>query len=584
MNLSDTFPPLEAPAPAAVRPWSFPDHARPVPDRRATFAVMLVGTLLSLALSGYAAGEENNYYQMPILAGLYHEPQFATDPFIQSLRFYASGFWQMLSGSANGPHVYTILFAFQILSRMILVFSIMEWATLLECGSVMEVATFTALVLLSSTIRGFSNAGVGGLLISSFTHSEMANGTMLLALVWAGRGRITASLAVNGVTFFLNAFVGVWTLVPLVFIIWSHWRHHGVAGRTLARQAAWGVGILAAFAAPVVHNILANPYTREAPSFDYVGFLQSFFPYHFLIWSTSHREQGLLAVIFCCGLATASMLPTSRAALKAALWGAASVWIAGVFLPFLSHSRLLLNLHLLRSGSTVHMLSAIAVAALATRWVFSGTASDRLVWAPLLFVLSCTLKIFMPLVLVLLVVRRWRPAVAVGLRRYAAPALLLAGVAFNVALIYRAAVSSRVAVQKRDDWQALGTWARAHTAVDALFLNPPGISWGMGMSAKNDAFQDGLSEGAPVFTYFSHRQSWVSSPAGAAVMWAPAYYPTWHARITEVRALKTLPDRLDYAARNGIAYVVDGCARTDPRPPLARFGRLCLFSSRSTQS
>ncbi|MBM9402256.1 hypothetical protein JUN65_11750 [Gluconacetobacter azotocaptans] len=556
-----------------------------VANWRTGFALVSFGALFSLILSGYSAGEENNFYQLPILGGLYHEPQFSNDPFIQSLRFYASGFWQLLSGRMDGPEIYVLLFVFQLLSRMILFAGMLSWASLLGIESDRERLAFIALVALSSTLNGFSNAGVGGLLITSFTHSEVANGTTLLALAWAARGSVTTAFAMNGVTFFLNAFVAVWTAVPLGLIILAQWWQGRWTWRGLLVRALAGLAIFAILAEPVVRDVEADPYTKVAPGFDYVAFLESFFPYHFLIWSDPLREIGLLAVVFCCGMLAVQMLRAPDAFLAPALGGAAVVWVAGVVLPYITHARVLLDLHLLRSGSTIHLLAAIAIAALATRWCFSRNGSDRSVWAPSLIMLSCTFSIAMPLALLLLLSRRLWPATtarwcnAAPWLAYAGPALLLMVALFNGARIYHAAKWSRTVAEWRGDWQALGSWARTHTPVQSVFFVPAGTTRGTVLFAPNDGVQNALAEGGSVFAYFSHRQAWVFSPYGAAVMWAPAYYATWRTRLTEAKALKTLPERLRYAAGQGIGYVVDGCAQPDPHPAsAARFGRLCVFA------
>ncbi|GBQ28198.1 hypothetical protein HLH34_01210 [Gluconacetobacter azotocaptans] len=553
-------------------------RVRRVPDWCATFAIASFGAFLSIVLSGQIGGQLNNFYHLSILAGLYNEPQFANDLFIQSLRFYSSGFWQLLSDRVHGQDVYAILFVFQILSRTLLFLGFLSWASLLGLESPKERLVFTALLAVSSTLHAFSNAGGGGLLINNFTQSELANGTTLLALAWAARGRVTAAFAMNGVTFFINAFIAVWTAVPLAFILLSQWRRHKWTWTALLLQGCAGLALFGLLAAPVVYNILVNPYVRPATDFDYITYLTSFFPDHFLIWTISFREACLLASIFCCGVIAAQMLRAPNSYLTAALCGAATVWIFGAFLPFATHARMLLNLHLLRSGSSVHLLAATAIATLSTRWIFSRDETERLVWAPVLVLLSCSIKLLLPLAIPLLLWHRTSPALSSSWRVYAPAALLLPVVLYNAARIYHAVTSDRAYVAQRDEWQAVGTWARTQTKPDAVFLAPPGALRDSGVFPKTSADQEQLFEGGVVFPYFSHRQAWVFSQAGAAVMWAPAYYQTWQTRITEVRTLKTLPQRLSYAADHGIAYVVDGCTQPYSLPPAARFDRLCVFA------
>ncbi|ACI50546.1 conserved hypothetical protein [Gluconacetobacter diazotrophicus PA1 5] len=548
-------------------------------DWRVTLGIVLWGTLLSLISSQYAGGQVNNFYHLPILAGLYNEPQFADDLFIQSLRFYSSGFWQILSGTINGPQVFGILFFFLILSRMLLFAGMLAWASLLGFDSVRERIVFTTLVAFASILQGYAEAGAGGLLIDSFTQSEVANATTLIALAWAARRRIGAAFAINGVTFFLNAFVAVWTAVPLAFILWRQWRRKDWTLRTLGIQAAPGLACFVVLAVPVVRNMLANPYVTVTPPFDYIAFLEAFFPYHFLVWDISIRDKVIFPAMFCSGMLAAMMLRRPNAFLTTALWGAIAVWVTGAVLPFATHSRMLLNLHLLRSGTTVYMLAAIAVAALTTRWVFSRNTMDRTLWAPALMLASCTLKILAPFMLLVLLLRRrpWRflsnPRLSVM-----APVLLLMTILFCGVRIYHTMAFDHTFLAKRADWQALGTWARIQTPVRAMFLIPIDLLPEASLLPKGDAGQNELAIGNTVFSYFSHRRAWVFPRAGANVLWAPAYYPEWHDRMVDVRRLKSLPDRLRYADRHGMSYVVDGCGQSDSPVPVAQFSRLCVFA------
>jgi hypothetical protein len=543
-----------------------------------SLAIVSFGALLSLVLSGYTGGQENNLYHLPILARLYDAPQFSDDLFIQTLRFYASGFWQMLAGRVHGQDVYALLFVLQVLSRMVLFAGMLAWAGLLGIETGAGQLAFAALIALSSILRGYSLAGDGGLLIDYFTQSELANGTMLLALAWAVRGRVAAACAMNGVTFFINAFIAVWVALPLAVILWIQWRQGQWRPRALLTQAGIGLAAFGVLALPVLHTILIDPYGGSTPAFDYVTFLEEFFPYHFLVWTIPPRDIGLLAVVFCCGMIAAAMLRAPGALLPAILLSAAAIWIVGAILPFATHSRMLLNQHLLRAGTMVHLLAAIAIAALGVRWVQAGTESDRRVWAPLLVLLSCTSQMVLPAIPVMLAVRLWRPAVPALCRLCAPPALLLAVAAFTGVRLYHNAAWARTVADRRDDWQALGLWAQAHTPSHAVFLIPTGASRGLpGRFPEPDAQQAQLFEGSAVFAYFSQRQSWVSRPAGAAVMWAPAYYWTWQTRMIAVRRLTTLPERLQYAAHHDIAYVVDGCVQHADLAT-ARFGRLCVFA------
>ena len=64
-----------------------------------TLLVAAIAAALSLLHKGFVFGVENNLFHLPIVAGLYDEPQFHDDAFIQSLRYFSSGIWLLLENS-----------------------------------------------------------------------------------------------------------------------------------------------------------------------------------------------------------------------------------------------------------------------------------------------------------------------------------------------------------------------------------------------------------------------------------------------------------------------------------------------------
>jgi hypothetical protein len=61
-------------------------------------------------------------------------------------------------------------------------------------------------------------------------------------------------------------------------------------------------------------------------------------------------------------------------------------------------------------------------------------------------------------------------------------------------------------------------------------------------------------------------------------MWMPSYHQTWRTRLTEVEALSSLDERIGYAGRNGIDYVVDRCNSASKQgDSVFRTERLCVF-------
>jgi hypothetical protein len=84
-----------------------------------TAAFAIIGAAVSLLISGLVAAEATGFFHLQILAGLWREPQFAEDPFVQSMQYYASGFWFPLTGRFEGEEVYQLLVTFNVLSRIL---------------------------------------------------------------------------------------------------------------------------------------------------------------------------------------------------------------------------------------------------------------------------------------------------------------------------------------------------------------------------------------------------------------------------------------------------------------------------------
>jgi hypothetical protein len=86
--------------------------------------------------------------------------------------------------------------------------------------------------------------------------------------------------------------------------------------------------------------------------------------------------------------------------------------------------------------------------------------------------------------------------------------------------------------------------------------------------------------GATIFEYEAHRRVWIDFLDGAAVFWTPSYYKIWWPRISEFLSLRTHHDRIAYARRNAIGYVIDVCGPGQDPSPLFRTERLCLYFAR----
>ena len=67
-------------------------------------------------------------------------------------------------------------------------------------------------------------------------------------------------------------------------------------------------------------------------------------------------------------------------------------------------------------------------------------------------------------------------------------------------------------------------------------------------------------------------------------MLTPSYYQTWRSRMTDVEGLNSLAERMAYASRNGIGYVIDICQGPEAgNGVIHRTKRLCVFSTDANQ-
>ena len=339
----------------------------PQRDPKGFAAIAILGAALSLLTTGYVFGTKNNLFHLPIVAMLFDEPQFQHDAFIQSLRFYAAGPFLLLQGADRYVDPAALFLALDALSRLIAFTGFLACATLLGITSRRDRIIFTVLIAFSRILAGSSYAGDGGLFINYFTHAEFANGTSLLALYCAVRARIVAAVALNGLVFFCSDFAAAWNAVPLALLFASQVIGRRISLVRLLGRGAVGIGIFAVLAAPVLLAVIASPDFGRPVGFDYRTYLDQFWPFHFLFNSIPvNQKLGLLALILTGSVALLAIGDSARPFLLA-FGGYILVYAIGIVLPMITDNATLLNLHLLQSGSAIHLLTALATCALATR-------------------------------------------------------------------------------------------------------------------------------------------------------------------------------------------------------------------------
>lgn len=509
----------------------------------------MAGALLSLLVSGFSFPQNNNIFHLPIVGALYDRPQFSDDVFIQSLRHFSSGIWLLLEGAdrwiALDPLFLVLLFA----SRLLSVLGFLACADHFGIKSLGQRLAFAALIALSPFMTATSIAGGGGLFLDYFTHSEIANGLFLLGVFALIRGRLALSLSLTGLTFFVNAFFGVWLGFVLAVVLGLDLARGRLTLRQILVPGTAGLVAAGILAAPVLWNILSNPTFGAAIDFDFVAYLEQYYPYHFLIW-----VQPLRALVTLAALALVAALaliqlrapdPRPMAVLSACL----GLYALGIVAPFVTHSPAVMNLHLLRSGVTIHLLATLFLSILLVRWWASSQVLPTV--AAVAITVSMILSLRLPFYTITLalaclalvgvwIASRGQPGgnfLPPRIRQTMALACLVLAVgSLGLRLLWlQETTAPKRALQA--EWEALADWARRSTDVAAVFMAPEG-----GVSAD--------------FEYNAQRGVWVDWKRGAAVMWSPPYHGMWKERLEATAALWTLADKEAYARRNGIGYIL----------------------------
>lgn len=549
-----------------------------------TLALAAITAALSLAYKGFLFGIENNVFHLPIVGGLYDEPQYRDDVFIQSLRYFSSGVWLLLGGfEKHFGHTQALFLVLAYLSRWLCFVGFLCCASLLGVVDRRDKVVFSLILCFVSFLYGDSYAGTGGLFLNYFTHSEIANGTVLLAIYFAARCRFTAATIALGVTLFINAFIAVWLVPLLVCIAISLLSERKATVGGICWQILVGLLPCVLLAGPVLGNIASNPELGKPLDFDFVTYLHEYFAGHVLIGSIPIPSMFGLAAVAVLGAVALYCFGTGARELQAAYCGAILLYAIGIAVPFFTSAPIVLNLHLLRSSTIIHLLAGLAAAAVATSWLRRDGEPTFLPGCLIVLSLSLGNLAFAVCIPIILGVYFTRPMQfqatqqAGFLSRRVLGYLMLAVVlAIGWPLsAWQNVRFNRLFAESIPEWTAVGDWARTSTSPTATFLVPPRPR-GSGAS-EPDPSELALSR-TSIFEFVSHRRVWVDYKRGAAVMWMPSYYQAWRTRLAEVEALNTLDQRVAYADRNGIDYVIDRCNPASARGGgVFRTERLCVF-------
>ncbi len=548
-------------------------------------ASVIVGALVSLAITGFVFGVNNNIFHLPVVLALFDEPQFAQDPFIQSLRYFAAGPWLLLKGLGRYVDSYWLFLGLDYLSRLITFIGFLACADLLGVQTRKERALFVGFLCLMTLLQVPSYAGGGGLFTNFFTHSEMGNGLTLLMLYFMARGRLIWAAGLNGCVFFVNAFMAVWNIVPLAAMTAFLLIHRKIGWRNVLVEGSIGFVIFCLISAPVVWNVLSNPGFGVPLDFDYTVYLTQYWPFHFLFQTIKLTEKIKMVLVVSLSFLSFAALGKSARLFLLAMTGYVAVYSFGIAVPHFTHNASILNLHLLRVSTLFHLLAVLGSLTLALQWLTGRDPILAKVFAPILILILCmpkNLSLLAPLVILVsswTIARRIVPLWFINNRfrldYFAAICLMI---------IWPYLIWENVKVNMEEsawqsEWTRLGQWARANTPPDAIFLIPVFDMRQRELTGKvTSQDQNASNSHAATFEFAAHRRVWVDYKRGAAVMWCPSYYKIWWSRVSEGLSLKSFDKKLDYARKNGIDFVVEGCAAGEQASSLFRTNGLCLIS------
>jgi len=251
--------------------------------------------------------------------------------------------------------------------------------------------------------------------------------------------------------------------------------------------------IIVSVSAPVLVLFGSNPDLWTSPTFNYISYLEEYYPYHFLIRCTSLKEIISLLIIALIGLISFLLTGKSARFLLVSLIASCIIYTLGIIAPEFIQSNVLINLHLLRESTFIHLLAAVAVMSLATSWFFD-TDRFKIINAS---IVAAALGVTYPDIRVLLVLflacllaesklnlfRRRIPSSVLDL----SPALRFAAIIWIVVHTARMhSVIDMYNVKERawiDEWKAIATWARANTSPQSVFLVPLG-NWNKATSPE----------------------------------------------------------------------------------------------------
>jgi hypothetical protein len=333
------------------------------------FIAVVALSVVSIYVQGFGFGISNNVYHIPITLGLIDLPQFADDAFYQSLHGFVSPVWPLLSTFTNEGNIQTVFFVCHLVARILALLSLARLSIALGADALWQVSLLLVFAALSPLLLGATEFGAADLLDNFFSHSELVHPLVLGAFAAVAFRRNIWAYVCAGVAFHINLFVGVWLLSVVSGAVLLQMLFAGqLQGPNFRREIAMPVLLALAIALPTLYWTwqVVSSAAPPPPGFDFRVYLMEYFAQHTLITALTPNGFWALAGKLSCiilGLRIAARNGLWSSSIVQGLAGLATASIAllivGMFLPMVTASSLILNLHLLRADLLVHWLAII---------------------------------------------------------------------------------------------------------------------------------------------------------------------------------------------------------------------------------
>lgn len=330
-------------------------------NRTQVFFFLLAATALSVLFQGFDLGVGNNQIELLILNHSSNPSLYPDDPFVETLTNYFSIFWWALSLITWVQDWYPLFLVLHIASRFFLLYVIYSWFLVLMPRNNL-VSLFSTLIFgLLPTLMRDTMLGRGSLLLFYLEHSSLSLALLLWAFKLSYSRKFFSSAVVCGFAFDMNPFYGAWSITILFFMYLFSFRHY-----SWSKQALLLAKLLCAFviaSLPSVLWIFSTLVSKQEPIdlFNHIQYLKEYFPNHFLISSAEPTDVVGFISMMISGLLGLFLLPRKRNTLIVMYFSAIGLIIVGVFLPFITQSRIVLNLHLLRVDTLIQFFSVMFI-------------------------------------------------------------------------------------------------------------------------------------------------------------------------------------------------------------------------------